>query len=278
MFDQNLLAKKNILVTGGGTGLGRSMAERFVELGANVFIMSRKEDVLKKTCEEINEKSKRQAAQYKVCDISNPQNVQDVVDDLFSKEEIHALINNAAGNFICRSEDLSHRAFDIVSKIVYNGTAYMTLACGKKWLEKKSKATVLSIVTTYATTGSSYVLPSAMAKAGVLTMTRSLAVEWGKKGLRFNAIAPGPFPTEGAWDRLIPNAELGKVFEKRNPLGRYGEHIELTNLASYLVSDYSGFINGEVVTIDGGEWLKGAGEFNFLDALTDDEWKSMKKK
>lgn len=278
MFEKDLLKQKTILVTGGGTGLGRSMAHRFAELGAQVIITSRKEDVLKKTVEEINQSLNRNALEYRVCDIGSPENVQNVIDELFSTREINVLLNNAAGNFICRSEEISHRAFDIVSKIVYNGTAYVTLACGKKWIEKKQKANVLSIVTTYATTGSAYVLPSAMAKAGVLAMTRSLAVEWGAKGIRFNAIAPGPFPTPGAWERLVPNEKLGEYFVKRNPLGRPGDHLELANLASFLVSDTSGFINGEEITIDGGEWLKGAGEFNFLEAMSDEEWKSMKKK
>ena len=224
----------------------------------------------------MNKKFNREAAFYKTCDISNPQNVEDVVNYLFDKHDINVLLNNAAGNFICRSEDLSHRAFDIVTKIVLNGTAYVSLACGKKWLNQGKKASVLSIVTTYATTGSAYVLPSAMGKAGVLAMTRSLAVEWGAKGVRFNAIAPGPFPTPGAMERLIPNEKLGNYFVTRNPLGRPGEHSELANLASYLVSDSSGFINGEVITIDGGEWLKGAGEFNFLDCLTDEDWKNLR--
>ena len=278
MFKENTLSGKNILVTGGGTGLGRCMSERFVELGANVIITSRKEDILKKTCDEINTKFNKKSMHYKVCDISNSQSVDDMVNGLFAEFEINTLVNNAAGNFICRSEDLSYRAFDIVTKIVLNGTTYVTLACGKKWLEKKQKANVLSIVTTYASTGSAFVLPSAMGKAGVLAMTRSLAVEWGSKGIRFNAIAPGPFPTPGAWERLVPNEELGKQFETRNPLGRHGEQSELANLATFLTSDYSGFINGEVITIDGGEWLKGAGEFNFLEVLTDEEWKNLRKK
>ncbi len=278
MFEKGLLSEKNIIVTGGATGLGKSMADRFVDLGANVYILSRKEEMLKNTCEEINNKYNREAVFYQVCDISNPQSVQEAINNLFSKYDINVLVNNAAANFICKSEKLSHRAFDIVSKIVYNGTAYVSLACGKKWLEKNKKASVLSIVATYATTGSSYVLPSAMAKAGVLALTRSLAVEWGKKGIRFNAIAPGPFPTPGAWERLIPNQSLGNYFEHRNPVGRAGEHIELANLASFLVSNFSGFINGEEITIDGGEWLKGAGEFNFLDALSDEEWDEFRKK
>jgi NAD(P)-dependent dehydrogenase (short-subunit alcohol dehydrogenase family) len=154
----------------------------------------------------------------------------------------------------------------------------MTLDCGKRWLKFGTKATVLNIVTTYSWTGSAYVVPSAMAKAGVLAMTRSLAVEWGNRGIRMNAIAPGPFPTKGAWERLVPSEDLGKILETKNPLGRHGEHIELANLASFLVSDYAGFINGEVVTIDGGEWLQGAGEFNFLKSLKNEDWETLKKR
>lgn len=278
MFKENLLLGKNIIVTGGGTGIGKSISTKFCELGANVFILSRKEDVLKNTCDELNQKFSRHAAHYKVCDISNPQMVTDVVDELFEKSNIDILINNAAGNFISKSESLSHRAFDAISKIVYNGTAYMTLACGKKWIEKSLKGNVLSIVATYATTGSAYVLPSAMAKAGVLVMTRSLAVEWGAKGIRFNAIAPGPFPTQGAWERLIPNEKLGNNFITRNPLGRPGKHEEIANLSAFLVSDFCEFINGDVITIDGGEWLKGAGEFNFLEEMSDSDWENFRKK
>ena len=185
------------------------------------------------------------------------------------------LVNNAAGNFIARSETLSHRAVDAVLGIVLHGTSNVTLACGRRWLEARRAGTVLSIVTTYAWTGSAYVTPSAMAKAGVLAMTRSLAVEWGGRGVRLNAIAPGPFPTEGAWQRLVPNAELAREFETRNPLERPGEHRELADLAAFLASDGAGFINGEVVTIDGGEWLKGAGQFNFLERLTDADWTAL---
>jgi NAD(P)-dependent dehydrogenase (short-subunit alcohol dehydrogenase family) len=191
---------------------------------------------------------------------------------------LDALLNNAAGNFVARTETLSPRAFDAILSIVLHGSAYVTLACGKRWLSTGHPATVLSIVTTYAWTGSAYVVPSAMAKAGVLAMTRSLAVEWGGRGIRLNAIAPGPFPTPGAWERLVPRPDLARELETRNPLGRPGKHGELADLASFLLSDHAGYINGDVIAIDGGEWLKGAGQFNFLDRLTPEEWETMRAK
>lgn len=277
MFIQNLLENKKVLVTGGGTGLGKSMSERFLSLGASVVICGRREDILTETCEQFNAKYANKAS-FKVCDIRDAYSVENLVEQIWSDSPLDILVNNAAGNFISRTEDLSYRAFDVVLDIVLHGTTYVTLACGKKWLQNNLKASVLNIVTTYAWTGSAYVVPSAMAKAGILAMTRSLAVEWGNRGIRMNAIAPGPFPTKGAWDRLVPNEDLGKILESKNPLGRSGEHIELANLASFLVSDFSSYINGEVVTIDGGEWLQGAGEFNFLRDLKEEDWEYMKKK
>jgi NAD(P)-dependent dehydrogenase (short-subunit alcohol dehydrogenase family) len=188
------------------------------------------------------------------------------------------LVNNAAGNFISPTERLSHRAFDIIIDIVLKGSKNCTLSCGKYWIENKIPGNVLNIVTTYAWTGSGFVVPSATAKAGVLAMTRSLAVEWAKYGQRHNAIAPGPFPTKGAWDRLFPKEMSDKInLETRVPLKRVGEHQELANLAAYLMSDYSSYVNGEVVTIDGGEWLQGAGQFNQMDAITQEEWDILEK-
>ncbi|WP_338636058.1 SDR family oxidoreductase [Spirobacillus cienkowskii] len=277
MFVSDLLKEKKVLVTGGGTGLGKSMSERFLTLGAKVVICGRREQVLKDTCDELNAKFNGMVT-YKVCDVRDAQSIEKMLDEIWQDEPINVLVNNAAGNFISRTEDLSYRAVDIVLNIVLHGTANMTLDCGKRWLKFGTKASVLNIVTTYSWTGSAYVVPSAMAKAGVLAMTRSLAVEWGNRGIRMNAIAPGSFPTKGAWERLVPSEDLGKVLETKNPLGRHGEHIELANLASFLVSDYAGFINGEVVTIDGGEWLQGAGEFNFLKSLKNEDWETLKKR
>ncbi len=272
MFQADLLAGKRILITGGGTGLGLSMGRRFRELGADLVICGRRTDVLEEAAKELG------GAEYHGCDIRDAAAVEAMLDAIWENGPLDGLVNNAAGNFIARTETLSPRAVDAVLGIVLHGTAYVTLGCGRRWLAAERKATVMSIVTTYAWTGSAYVVPSAMAKAGVLAMTRSLAVEWGGRGVRLNAIAPGPFPTPGAWERLVPKPEMADMIEKRNPLGRAGEHIELANLASYLMSDFSGYMNGEVVTIDGGEWLQGAGEFNFIgDMMADEDWEAMRK-
>jgi len=277
MFQPDLLKGKRVLVTGGGTGLGLAMGRRFLELGAQLAICGRREDVLNDAAAKLTAETGGEVAVYR-CDIRDAAQVEDMVATLWETGGIDILVNNAAGNFIAKTEELSPRAVDAVLGIVLHGSAYVTLACGKRWLAEERKANVLSIVTTYAWTGSAYVVPSAMAKAGVLALTRSLAVEWGGRGIRLNAIAPGPFPTPGAWERLVPNAELAKTFETRNPLHRAGEHGELANLAAFLVSDFAGYINGEVVTIDGGEWLQGAGQFNFLSAMSDADWQAMKPK
>lgn len=274
MLASNSLKDKVIIVTGGGTGLGKSMSTYFLELGAIVVITSRKNDVLEATQKELETQTGGIVFPF-VCDVRLVDQViamRNAVLEKFGRIDI--LVNNAAGNFISPTERLSSKAFNIIVDIVLKGTINCTLEIGKHWIEtKQTKAKVLNIVTTYAWTGSSYVVPSACAKAGVLAMTRSLAVEWAKYGIWFNAIAPGPFPTKGAWDRLFPK-ELGEMInlENKNPLKRVGNHIELANLAGYLISDYSDFINGEVVTIDGGEWLMGAGEFNFLNQLSESDW------
>ncbi len=274
MFRNDLLAGKRILVTGGGTGLGKNMGRRFLELGASLAICGRRENVLDDTRAEFA-RDFTAPVETHVCDIRDPDAVEAMVARQWESGPIDVLVNNAAGNFVARTETLSHRAVDAVVGIVLHGTAYLTLACGRRWLAESRAASVLSIVTTYAWTGSAYVVPSAMAKAGVLAMTRSLAVEWGGRGVRLNAIAPGPFPTAGAWERLVPSPELAHTFETRNPLGRAGRHQELVDLAAYMVADGSAFMNGEVVTIDGGEWLKGAGQFNFFDRLSNAEWDAL---
>jgi len=275
MFLPDLLKGKTILVTGGGTGLGKAMGTRFLELGANLVICGRREDVLKATSAELNKKFKDRVG-WHVCDIRDPASVEAMVAAQWKRAPLDALVNNAAGNIAARSETLSPRAIDAVLNIVLHGTAYVTWACGKRWLAEKRPAAVISILATYAWTGSGYVVPSAMAKAGVMAMTQSLAVEWGGRGVRLNAIAPGPFPTEGAWSRLVPRADLAEKIETDNPLGRPGRHEELGNLAAFLLSNQAGYINGETVVIDAGRWLKGAGQFNFLGKLTEEEWGMMR--
>lgn len=276
MLREGSLKGKNILITGGGTGLGRAMGEYFLELGANLVITSRKMEVLEETAKEMMTKSGGKVIPV-VCDVREI----DQVEAMWAKSiaafgEIHAVLNNAAGNFISPTERLSANAFNTVLDIVLKGTSQVTLTAGKHWIAKKQPGVFLNIVTTYAWTGSGYVVPSAAAKAGVLALTRSLAVEWAKYGIRSNAIAPGPFPTEGAWSRLLPG-DLVKKFDpaKKVPVGRVGVHQELANLAAYLISDFSAYVNGDVITIDGGEWLKGAGEFNNLEMIPQEMWDMM---
>lgn len=276
MLKPGTLKGKNIVITGGGTGLGKSMGEYFLELGANLVITSRKLDVLQETAKEMMAAKGGKVIPL-ACDVREIDQVEAMWTDAIEQlGQIHVVLNNAAGNFISPTERLSTNAFNTVLDIVLKGTSQVTLTAGKYWIANKLPGTFLNIVTTYAWTGSGYVVPSAAAKAGVLAMTRSLAVEWAKYGIRSNAIAPGPFPTEGAWSRLLPG-DLVKKFDpaKKVPVGRVGEHQELANLAAYLVSDYSSYVNGEVMTIDGGEWLKGAGEFNNLDQIPDEMWDMM---
>lgn len=278
-FDQKMLRDgalkgKTIVVTGGGSGLGKSMSTYFLELGANLVITSRNLEKLNKTKAELEAETGGKVLAV-ACDVRNYDEVETMLNqatDTFGKVDV--LLNNAAGNFISPTERLSANAFDTIIDIVLKGTKNCTLAFGKHWIDKGEKdKVILNIVTTYAFTGSAYVVPSAAAKAGVLAMTRSLAVEWAKYGIRSNAIAPGPFPTEGAWDRLLPG-ELREKFDlaKKVPLKRVGAHQELANLAAYLVSDFSAYINGEVIVIDGGEWMQGAGQFNLLQQVPDQMW------
>lgn len=276
MLREDALKNKVAIVTGGGSGLGKAMTRYFLELGAKVVITSRNLEKLQGTAKELEEQTGGKVLCV-ACDVRNWDEVE-AMKEAALKEfgKIDILLNNAAGNFISPTERLTHSAFDSILDIVLKGTKNCTLSVGKHWIDSKTPGTVLNIVTTYAWTGSAYVVPSACAKAGVLAMTRSLAVEWGKYKIRFNAIAPGPFPTKGAWDRLLPG-DMKDQFDlaKKNPLKRVGEHQELANLAAYLVSDFSSFVNGEVVTIDGGEWLQGAGEFNMLEDIPQEMWDAL---
>lgn len=274
MLREDALKGKVIVVTGGGSGLGKAMTKYFLELGAQVAITSRDLEKLKTTAAELETETGGKCLPLQ-CDVRHYEEVENMLQEVLKAfGKVDVLLNNAAGNFISPTERLSANAFDTVIDIVLKGTKNCTLAFGKHWIDsKQTSATILNIVTTYAWTGSAYVVPSATAKAGVLAMTRSLAVEWAKYGIRSNAIAPGPFPTKGAWDRLLPG-DLAEKFDmaKKVPLKRVGDHQELANLAAYLVSDFSAYINGDVITIDGGEWLKGAGQFNLLEAIPEELW------
>lgn len=275
-FQPDLLRDKRILITGGGTGLGKAMAQRFLELGATVYICGRRHEVLAATVAELNPIAPGKIHSA-VCDVRDLPRVEEMIATIWKDGALHIVVNNAAGNFMARTEQLSPGAFESVLGIVLMGTINVTMTCGRRWLAAKHPGVILNIAATYADTGSAYVVPSAMAKAGVVSLTRSLAVEWGNRGIRMNAIAPGPIPTEGAFSRLLPRPELEKIALARNPLGRFGTAQELTDLATFLVSDASGYINGEVVVMDGGEWLQGAGEFSaFGRELTDQDWELFK--
>jgi NAD(P)-dependent dehydrogenase (short-subunit alcohol dehydrogenase family) len=288
MFQKDLLQRKRILITGGGTGLGKAAAQRFLELGAEVYICGRRQEVLAATERELHERTgggnknddnRKKMIHSLACDVRDAGAVEAMIESIWADDPLDVLMNNAAGNFLARTEDLSLGAFQSVIGIVLMGTLHTTMACGRRWLAAGRGGVVLNVSTTYTTTGSAYVVPSAVAKAGMQALTRSLAVEWGNRGIRMNAIAPGPIPTEGAFSRLLPRPELEVEAKKRNPLGRFGTTEEFANLAAFLVSDGAGYINGEVVTMDGGEWLQGAGEFTALGReLTEKEWETMRPK
>jgi NAD(P)-dependent dehydrogenase (short-subunit alcohol dehydrogenase family) len=276
MFQSDLLKGRTILITGGGTGLGRSMALRFAELGANIFLAGRRREPLEETSEAIRAKGARAAyASADVRDFAAVEQMIAVAEKEFGA--VDTLVNNAAGNFIARTEKLSPNAFNAVLGIVLQGTFHCTLALARKWIAAKQPGNILNIVTTYASTnaGSGFVVPSACAKAGVLAMTRSLAVEWARHHIRLNAIAPGPFPTEGAFSRLLPSKEIEERAKNSHPMKRFGRHEELANLAAYLLSRQADYINGECVVIDGGLWLRGAGEFNDFVDLPDAVWETL---
>lgn len=276
MFRHDLLHNKRVLITGGGTGLGKGMAQRFLELGAEVYICGRREEVLKGTAAELSAATKGKIHTLP-CDVRKLEEVEAMIGFIWETLPLDILVNNAAGNFIARTEELSPRAFESVIGIVLMGTLHCTMACGRRWLKSGHRGTVLNISATYAPVGSAYVVPSAISKAAVEALTRSLAVEWGDRGIRMNAIAPGPIPTQGAFSRVLPRPDLEKLALDHNPLRRFGTVEELANLAAFLVSDQSGYINGEVIRMDGGEFLQGAGEFTALGRLlSDKDWEALK--
>ncbi len=271
MFKENLLENKRILVTGGGSGLGKAMSERYLELGAKVYICGRRKSVLEDSAKEMMDKNGGSVIPIS-CDIKVSEAIEEMIDQIWSDGPLDGLVNNAAGNFISRTEDLSPRAFNAIANIVFNGTFYTTNCVGKRWIKEGLKGSIISILTTWVYSSGPYTVPSAMSKSGLATMTKSLAAEWGNRGIRLNAIAPGPFPTKGAWDRLAPGGKGADMMDSI-PMKRTGDLKELSNLAVFLMADGCDYLTGEIVTIDGGQWLNHAGNFyEMLKNVSDDEW------
>ena len=280
MFDPKILADRSILVTGGGSGLGLAMAKKFAAHGAKVTIAGRTLDRLEKAAREIADGAREGGeVDFWAADVREPDEVDKLVGHAVSRfGKVDSLVNNAAGNFLVTSEDLTPNGFDAVVRTVLHGSVYCTLAVGRHLLERKAPGSIVSVVTTYAWTGTGFALPSACAKAGVLAMTRSLAVEWGHAGIRLNAVAPGPIPTEGAWTRLMAFPEAEKNTLDRIPLGRLGTPEELANLATFLLSNLCPYQTGDCITMDGGEWLAGAGEFSDYRKIPRDVFKAALEK
>jgi NAD(P)-dependent dehydrogenase (short-subunit alcohol dehydrogenase family) len=261
LYQPDLLHGQHVVVTGGGTGLGRAMAERCAELGAAVTVNGRRAAPLEATVEAIRDRGGR--AEGIPCNVRDHESVEAFFEEAAQRQgPVTRLVNNAAANFLALSEELTPNGFDAIIKTNLYGTFYATQACGRRWIAAGVPGVVLSIVTTYAETGSAFVLPSAMSKAGIVAMTRSLAAEWGTYGIRLNAIAPGPFPTEGAWARLVPDQAIAERMQQRIPLGRFGEPHELADLAVFLLSDLSAYMTGAALVLDGGEMLASGGQFN----------------
>ena len=274
MFKKDLLKNKRILVTGGGTGLGKEMASHYAEHGAELYICGRRLNVLEETANELKEKFNAKV-HFETLDIRASKDEDDYIERIFEEGPLDGLVNNAAGNFISPTKDLSHKGFDAIANIVFHGTFYITHSVGRRWIDLGHKGSIISILTTWVWTGSPYVVPSAMSKSGLNAMTQSLAAEWGKYNIKVNAIAPGPFPTKGAWDRLNPGGNdegsMGSV-----PLGRVGEMVELQNLATFLMADGCDYLTGQTIGIDGAQYLTGGGTFSALDKLSDEDWEQMR--
>ena len=281
MFKPGLMKGQRILITGGGTGLGKVMAEACVMMGADVYIWGRRGNVIEGTAKELMDAHPTGGkCTGMACDIRVPEAIHEAMDTIWADGALTGLVNNAAGNFISRTEDLSPRAFDAIANIVFRGSFFVTLDAGKRWLAEGKHASVISILTTWVWNGGPFTVPSAMSKAGLNVMTQSLAVEWGGRGIRLNSIAPGPFPTEGAWARLNPGSTEAtgggppKKADPTIPLGRNGEMRELANMAVYLLDPGSAYINGQTIAIDGGGHLQGGGGFNRLSEWGDAEWEA----
>lgn len=276
MFKPGLMKGERILITGGGTGLGKVMAEACAMLGAEVYICGRRGGVLEETAKELMAAHGGKVVPV-ACDIRVPEAITEMMDTIWADGgALTGLVNNAAGNFISRTQDLSPRGFDAIANIVFRGSFFVTLEAGKRWIAEGKKASVVSILTTWIWNGGPFTVPSAMSKAGIATMSQSLAVEWGDYGIRFNNILPGPFPTEGMSARLNPSQsrETGGGYRDMggNPMGRVGEMRELANLAVYLLHPLSAYVNGQSIAIDGAAWQAGGGSFSSLRAWTDDQW------
>ena len=276
MFRPDLMADERILVTGGGTGIGREIAEAFLALGATVYICGRRGGKLDETAAELMAKHGGKVAGI-ACDIRDPAAIKAMVDSIWAEGVLTGLVNNAAGNFISRTEDISTRGFDAIADIVFKGTFYVTLDIGKRLIAEKKKASFLSILTTWVWNGSPFTVPSAMSKAGINVMTQSLAMEWGRYGLRFNAIAPGAFPTKGMTERLSPgSSKKADGMERSNPMGRVGEMHEIGNLAAFLMAPGAEWVNGQTIAIDGAGYQANAGNFwSALSPLGDAQWAEM---
>ncbi len=281
MFDKNVLKGKRILVTGGGSGLGKEMTRHFVKHGAEVYICGRRENVLKDAADEIMSEHGGKV-NYFPLDIRDAMSIEEKIENVFNEGPLDGLVNNAAGNFISRTKDLSPNGFNAIASIVFHGTFYITNAVGKRWLELGHKGSIVSILATWVWTGSPFVVPSAMSKSGINAMTKSLAVEWGPHGIRLNSIAPGPFPTEGAWARLMPQtgdkkSDISEDAERSNvPLGRVGKMDELGNLATFLMADGCEYLTGQTIAIDGAQYITGGGTFSMMSSFKDEDWEAIK--